>query len=622
MPQFRKANKLGGRAHPQIEQIPSSSYGDADAALDAGVQLEEKAERFAVGDKALKYYNLALDLYQRALFLLQQPVAMHADGPSIADAAYNAARVLYVIATSFTLPPKSLSLLHNAIQLYRLALLHTPSVSSTDRLPSASFIDIQFNLGVALLAQSEHVEIVSADDSQPFSMAHDALKCFESVLEAQQTVLQFQRKQEQESTNEDVERPPLPPDDDAERDFSASEYSSSLVTPASALESIYYLHSCILSLLDWAQDEQVLSIFQQGSKYLEQAKLLNATYPDGDKRSPGNEWNESMSQLRYASLRLRINVISRLKQSNSAEFEGLIEEARTETDLLQQQASEPVDISSTNGRSLHKIRLHHLEELGDLLLTLGRCPIDNADSLPTLHANGLSNIWLLLTLSSKLFLAAISSMDKSGQGSASLVLGGSGPGVNPSARLRCSLYTNLSVNSIVRRNTALAMQQTGTEIVGINSGTMRTLIDNGRVYARKALAEAGLIGLVQGNSNPYHIPQGGLDSLQDQVSAVLALLRALSVRVGSSEDEIASSASQEAHQLFTNLIQSGMISPLNDLEQESIGSTWKKCLGFHTMEPLDGRRLCDRATGEDRNPFVTPTEAAFWARAEKTLFGL
>jgi tetratricopeptide (TPR) repeat protein len=110
-------------------------------------------------DQAQRFYEKALDLYKKAYDF----------NPSY-DAAYNQsatrlnlvvwklifrARVLYTLATSFLLPPESVSYLTTSIELYRHAVTLTESTLLQ--------LDAGFNLSEALLELGEVIEDLHSD---------------------------------------------------------------------------------------------------------------------------------------------------------------------------------------------------------------------------------------------------------------------------------------------------------------------------------------------------------------------------------------------------------------------------------------------------------------------------
>ena len=104
-----------------------------ESCMDAGVDQDERGERFSVGAKAERHYVKALSLYQQAAQFR----------PSSVDAWYNAARVQYVLGTQFHLPPDALVTLIESCRLYVEALERAPMPS--DGIPPASRLDVLSN---------------------------------------------------------------------------------------------------------------------------------------------------------------------------------------------------------------------------------------------------------------------------------------------------------------------------------------------------------------------------------------------------------------------------------------------------------------------------------------------
>lgn len=707
----RGAGAASGAGPQQIEQIPAQSYVDADEALDAGTQLEEKAERFAVGDKAHKYYRLALEVYRRALHLLQRPAQLqlppsnaHGNGSGaagaagaagIADAAYNAARVLFVLGTTFLLPRDSIYALQEATQYYSLAQELTIATGE-DGLPMPFYLDVQFNLGAALLALAEQLDTFSEGESSATGadgsvtvLAQDAIACFESVLRGQDAVLKSQLAQEAENRSADIDRPPLPiieasdessDGDRREENTSSSadaqqreEYTSSLITPASALETIFNLHTCTLVLLQAApqssasdgRDDHTDAVAEAGYRYLQEAGAVYEAFPDGDKRSPDNDWNDCAAQLRYAPLELRTTALDSVSDVGSIPLEALDKahsEAISEADMLLNGAGQPLDLATTAGRAAQRLRTQQLEQLGEILVLLARVSIGRAVAGARLGEDSgsiaalLHQTWRVSSHASKLLLTALQALDTSAAGgnASAAVLGGGGSSsssfggssserrltttASPTLRRRCALYSSASALSVLRRTTAELAAQAGRSITGVDASTLRTLADNARVYARKALAEVGLSALLQPVGTHaesmgscadllYKAPHGGLDSIRGEADAVLALLRALAARVDAGDTSMADAALLEGDTLCANVVRVG-ITAAHRPEQQGSAQAWRACLGIsdaHVPSAAErrGRLLLEQATGDDDEEatLLGTAERAFWTRAETALIG-
>lgn len=625
-----KRTKKQTIAKKQLDQIPIHSYSDPEEALEAGIQLEEKAERFAFGEKALKYFNLSFQVYQRAFQLR---------GEEDADAAYNAARVLYIIATTFVLPPSSLKYLQDAIHLFARALTLSVPVSTVDGSPNAFYLDVQFNLASAQSTLADQKQRIGERDADVQTLNHQAIVNLENVLQGQEIVLRRQLEQEAENGGTEIERPPLlvPEEEENEDDSIDStsdseqqvrtEYTTSLITPASALETINSIHSTFLALLDsGVEDTVALSTFAQSANTLARAKAIVSSFPDGERRSPENEWMEQMAVLRFAKVEIDIAKLARNVQGSGTEelkFCGtsIFQEG---TSLLEQSTRNMFDTTTTNGRAGQKIYLQQLEQLADRALHLSRIMIGHIVSRSSQDANDdihalIQLSWQLCTLTSKIFLSAVKALDVSStttsNGSTVAVLG-TAHTINPSMRRRASLFTGLSIVSILRAENIF----TSGFIEGVDGNTRKALLDNARVYARKALAEVGLAWLLQQSklsnnlSSRYTTPHGGLDSLNVDSEAAMALFRALIKRIVNLEGDAAQIARNEL-EIFTENAQA-IVSAGN----ADYAPVWQASFGlFSSLGGNDDLRLLNEVIGEEGDLNISDEEKQLWFAVEQKL---
>lgn len=616
----------------QLDQVPVNSYSDPEEALDAGIQLEEKAERFAFGEKALKYYNLSFQVYQRAFQLRNG---------NDADAAYNAARVLYIIATTFTLPPSSLKHLQDAIQLFTRALALSVPVSAIDGSPNAFYLDVQYNLASAQSTLADQKQRIGEKDADVQALYQQAILNLENVLQGQEIVLRRQLEQEAEDRNAEIERAPLlvpEGEEDDQYDDSVdaasdseqairTEYTTSLITPASALETISSLHSTFLALLDsGVDDESALSTFAHSANNLARAESIFTSFPDGEKRSPENEWMEQVAALRFAKLELEIAKLVRDVQGNiSQELINCGSSTLQEvTALLEQSIQNTFDMATTNGRAAQKVYLQQLEQMADRTLQLSRLTIGHVNSRASQSANDdvqalIQLAWQLCTHASKVFLSAVKALDASsnasGTGSTVAVLG-TAHAINPSMRRRASLYTGLSTVSILRSEALF----TSGSIDGVDENTRKTLLDNARVYARKALAEVGLTWMLQqpkvvnGGHLRYTAPHGGVDSLNVDTEAAMSLFRALIKRAVTFDGDAAQVARNEL-ELFTGNVKS--IVTINEAEYALV---WLASIGLLSNSATGtDLRLLNEVIGEEGDSSISDGEKQIWAVVEQQL---
>ena len=628
-----KRTKKQGTVKKQLDQIPTNSYLDPEEALDAGIQLEEKAERFAFGEKALKYYNLSFQVYQRAFQLRNG---------NDADAAYNAARVLYIIATTFALPPPSLKNLQDAIQLFAKALSLSIPVSAIDGSPNAFYLDVQYNLASAQSTLADQKQRIGEKDADVYSLYQQAISNLENVLQGQEIVLQRQLEQEEEDRNAEVERAPLlvPEGEDEDDQYEDSteaasnsehairaEYTTSLITPSSALETISSLHSTFLAFLDSGIDDDLaLSTFAHSANNLARAEFIFASFPDGEKRSPENEWIEQVAALRFAKLELEIAKLVRNVQGNNTRdlifcTNSIIQEV---TALLEQSTQRTFDMATTNGRAAQKVYLQQLEQIADRSLQLSRLMLGHVYSRASQSANDdvqtlIPLAWQLCTHTSKVFLSAVKALDASsnasGTGSTVAILGTT-HAINPSMRRRASLYTGLSTISILRSE---ALFMSGS-IEGVDLNTRKMLLDNARVYARKGLAEVGLTWLLQqqkssnGISSKYNAPHGGVNSLNVDTEAAMSLFRALIKRIVTLERDAAQVARNEL-EIFTENVKI-IVTDSN----EEYAHVWQASFGLLSSLASNGNlRLLNEVIGEEGDSSISDEEKQIWVAVEQQL---
>lgn len=611
-----KSVKGSSTPAPQLDQIQPLYYTDDESALEAGTELEDKAERFAIGWKARKYFEKALGFYQRASHLNSKSQ----------DAPYNGARVLFLLATDFFVPPKSVEALEESARLYRQSLSLASPIEASDGLPSAFFLDVQFNLAVTLIALADHLEAEKQDSNSRINLIDEAITHFNSVIDGQELVLHRQKMEEEiVEDRQTVEQTDNDHDDDYDDGFSQakmdtdedklerSEYTTSLITPASALETLYNLHISAMAVLDTAMDEKTVQrALQLSNNSLQRAQAIFSAFPDGDKRSPDDEWNENISALRFAPLEIKISILAKknmLGISKGADEETqIMREASLEAKDLLSMPEQDVDLSSTINRNKHRLHSQRLEQMANLLLTLARSHLlqmNNTTTTTTQEQFRIQSIWNLLGQSSKLFLATLKSIDTSAAGAAgsSVVLGVSNASTAMTRR-RCSLYTSMSALSIIRSN-AMFLQT----IAGIDDKTRLQLINNARIYGRKAITEIGLGWLLlksNSDSKPmYILPHGGLESLQGEIDAVLILLRSLYIRsnIMNLPDNL-----EEVQTICANV--------RSFLLNGEHGSAWKRGLFYPGTPEQEGKQLLELVLGEEGEVTVTQEERQYWAQVE------
>ncbi|KAK8847456.1 hypothetical protein IAR55_005314 [Kwoniella newhampshirensis] len=184
-PLKRRGDDDGDRSPARRPKRPGKNkreqtYDTYDEALDGGVEMEEKGERYRDGDKAQRFYERAVELYSKALDLHETY-----------DAAYNQARALYALSTNFLLPPSSLDPLRRSLVLYRQATTLTNSPLLR--------MDVGFNLSQACSSLADVLEDLDPEDSKAEvrKLREEARDVLQEVMDGQEEYLR--------ATGEDTE---------------------------------------------------------------------------------------------------------------------------------------------------------------------------------------------------------------------------------------------------------------------------------------------------------------------------------------------------------------------------------------------------------------------------------
>ncbi|WWD21548.1 hypothetical protein CI109_106034 [Kwoniella shandongensis] len=150
------------------------TYDTYDEALDGGVEMEEKGERYRDGDKAQRFFERAIELYSKALGFQETY-----------DAAYNQARALYTLSTNFLLPPASLDPLRKSIDLYRRATTLTNSPLLR--------MDVGFNLSQSCSSLADVLEDLDPDSeeikAEVRKLREEARDVLQEVMDGQEEYL-------------------------------------------------------------------------------------------------------------------------------------------------------------------------------------------------------------------------------------------------------------------------------------------------------------------------------------------------------------------------------------------------------------------------------------------------
>ncbi|WVR09787.1 hypothetical protein IAU60_006863 [Kwoniella sp. DSM 27419] len=180
----RSPTRLPKRAGKNKREITYDTY---DEALDGGVEMEEKGERYRDGDKAQRFYERAVELYAKALAFQQTY-----------DAAYNQARALYALSTSFLLPPTALAPLRQSIELCRLAVTLTNSPLLR--------MDVAFNLSQSCSSLADVLEDLDADSSREEvrKLREEARDVLQEVMDGQEEYLRATSEDNDAAETEEV----------------------------------------------------------------------------------------------------------------------------------------------------------------------------------------------------------------------------------------------------------------------------------------------------------------------------------------------------------------------------------------------------------------------------------
>lgn len=566
--------------------VDPNSYDDYDEAMQDGVELEEKGERFQFGPKAQRFYVQAGTLYSRAAHLAGANVERRA------DALYNASRVHFLLASQFALPPENLQIFVEAIttaqEAVRLAPPLAPAGSSEGALPNPFTLDIMTHLATSIQTLAEAVDELgwphglqpphlslqgSVQGPTPAVLWQEAVGLFQQVADGQDIILQDQKTAEDaaEAPSEGSAEPTNDADVDDSELASADEggdvfgYTSSLVTPASLMETLLSLLACFTSLVEASSTiEEVQTCSAAAERIVAKAQNL-VSEPEAAATLPATSNNtaEASSEViarweefQRSSLALRVACLGKGIElgSGAAQISGDIEAAmQTVNDWATRLAAPAVGSDAGRGRKDANVaQLCDVAEAGQSLcrLSLRFAPAEA----------GVAAIWALATASTKLFSQALAALDTSAAGGSSAAVLGQANTSTPTSRARCRILLALSSLSILRSHPAF-------EAAGIAGakGTRNKLVDNARLYARKAVTEIGLVWILrpppaQAQRSAMLPPPGGWESLSLESEAAFHLLRALLIRAnvnipGAADANAATEMESELNHLAQHVVQ-------------------------------------------------------------------
>ena len=519
------------------------------------------------------YYEQAFDLYSRAATFSESPDAWYN-----ACVAADSARVKYVLGSEFYEPPAAQSGLVESVALYASALDRS-DVPQPGDIPSAVRLDIVANLAYALQSLGELVEefgwvsiqpialtlpgICSGQLESPEALYAAAAMLFGETAQGQLSVLSS-AVGNAPSSGGDSRQAPVEDASDA--------YTSSLVAPSSYLEMLAEQLSSIISVLSRSTAESVAVATQSGRDVLAHASAyITSLEPGfGASQSPDGEWDARVTDLHWSSISLQVGAATRIAELGGtdpaldelcsmviAAGDALLAEAPPRESLTGVRMSGAEGSALARQTAAYEATVERLSETADYAHALARALLRNVASNGC--AAALERAWELCGFASRCMLAAVAPLEPAGKGastarvSAAQALSVAGapmawirvdnvarrPGAcNAStkvSRTRASMYAELS---------SLALTRCDSLFSEFADNARRKLLDNARIYARRALVDHGLEwvphikgaapsddGLVVYGRALAHAPaDGGWESLSNEADILLGCVRAVYLR--------------------------------------------------------------------------------------------
>lgn len=381
--------------------------------------------------------------------------------------------------------------------------------------------------------------------------------------------------------------PPAAAPDPGAESPGADAYTASLVCPASYLESLGAVLSSLTALLAQASTPAALELVHAAAQdTLARAEAYDASLPPGyaAAQSPENEWDARVAELRWAQLSVRVAAVSRAAEL--ARSSGVPPPDARVVEQLEQDvraAADEVVAAAPAPQSLTAVRLGgadadaepavgRLCDVADHAHTLARMRLAEMEAgtagTAAVTAAVAARAWDLAASASRCLLAAVAPLEPAGKGAASSRVSSTaqlalphapmawvrvrsdrpvqpvGTATNTSTRLsrmRASIYAELANLALTRSDEALLATHAAAR-----DAHMR-LLDNARVYARRALVEQGLewahhvrappppaeepeTMLVYGRALAHAPPEGGWESVAQDADLLLGCVRAVYLR--------------------------------------------------------------------------------------------
>ncbi|WFD36858.1 hypothetical protein MCUN1_003748 [Malassezia cuniculi] len=345
------------------------------------------------------------------------------------------ARVKYVLGSEFYEPPAAHHALLQSATLYNGALQRNES-PAPGQVPSAVWLDIVANLAYALQSLGELVDEFGwvdvehalafpmfgiAELDSPSSLYAAAATLFGLTAQGQLLVLSGASDMGT-STGDDASRP-APLGDESEA------YTSSLVAPSSYLEMIAAQLSSTISLIPHSQAESVAAIQQDAVDALGRADayICSLVPGFGASQSPDGEWDAQISELKWASISLRVSTAVRVSELGGvdASLDDLCTEVLSAGEALlaaapPRESLTGVRLSGAEGSAAAKqtaeyeATVERLSEVADHAHALGRALLRRAASAQC--SSSLERAWEVCGFASKCMLAAVAPLEPAGKG--------------------------------------------------------------------------------------------------------------------------------------------------------------------------------------------------------------
>ncbi|WFD29836.1 hypothetical protein MSPP1_000849 [Malassezia sp. CBS 17886] len=497
--------------------------------MDAGVDEEERGERFALGDKAMRHYLAAYAHYRDAA--RAQPTSV--------DAWYNAARVQHVLGTQFLLPPDAYDALLTALDLYAEALAQTDMPLPAD-VPSAARLDVLANAGHSLVALGEllgdcplgdghetHAHLESAARRWGAPVVQEAaVHAFTACADGQHAVLQgcfpggVTGACREGGEDADTMRAPVDhgaPDTAAHVASPASPpaYTTSLVYPASYMSARDDQLSALADVMEDAKEPVLRAAYEAATNVI----ATTAAYAEGlapgvgASHSPDGEWDAAVHALALTWRRARIAAAQRAAElaawawpSTHADEGALMQlcaEVLEEGRALRDRAPPPRSLTSVrlSDSDAHEDTLAALCDVADHAHTLACVLLRSAQHAERRALESLERVWTLATCAAQCLGAAAAAFEEPAKPTVRPVpdaptawmyvqdvgpIRGALNTSTPLSRRRAAIYLSLSELALTRSDPLFTAHWPPAR-----DGAAK-LLDNARVYARRALVDHGL----------------------------------------------------------------------------------------------------------------------------------